>query len=61
MLMCKLGYIGGQPDDDDSGQYRGNPSIELRAIALSKFTAMAVSEVERDSVETRRQAPDLSG
>jgi len=23
--MQKLGYIGGQPDDDDSGQYRGNP------------------------------------
>jgi len=23
--ICKPGYIGGQPDDDDSGQYRGNP------------------------------------
>jgi len=39
--ICKLGYIGGQPDDDDSGQYRGNPP-------------------RRDTVETRRQAPNES-
>ena len=29
---CKLGYIGGQPDDDDSGQYRGNPPLRRDTV-----------------------------